>query len=287
MKIEELKNSWQSQAAKPSGRIKVMKEIQIFKNELFGEIRTLTNERGEPLFVGKDVATALGYSDPQKALKMHVDNEDKLTRQIVVSGQRRNIIFINESGLYSLILSSKLPTAKAFKRWVTAEVLPQIRRTGGYIPTKDAEGRELSDEEILMLAERIVGRTLQMLNAPNDDCLTATEVARSWGMDVAISSTTTSAAATARPRSTNESSTPRKQIAQGVYPSERFICCSCCSAAVNTFVFFYGFLLLFQELLFTFATPKQHTIIIKTIILWEVLSVQSLSAAWLASVPAN
>ena len=81
-----------------------MKEIQIFKNELFGEIRTLTNERGEPLFVGKDVATALGYSDPQKALKMHVDNEDKLTRQIVVSGQRRNTIFINESGLYALIL---------------------------------------------------------------------------------------------------------------------------------------------------------------------------------------
>ena len=161
-----------------------MKEIQIFKNELFGDIRTLTNERGEPLFVGKDVATALGYSDPQKALKMHVDNEDKLTRQIVVSGQRRNIIFINESGLYALVLSSKLPTAKAFKRWVTAEVLPQIRRTGGYIPTKDAEGRELSDEEILMLAARIVGRTLQMLNAPNDDCLTATEVARSWGMDV-------------------------------------------------------------------------------------------------------
>ena len=63
-----------------------MKEIQVFKNELFGEIRTLTNERGEPLFVGKDVAEALGYSDPQKALKMHVDNEDKLTRQIAVSG---------------------------------------------------------------------------------------------------------------------------------------------------------------------------------------------------------
>ena len=161
-----------------------MKEIQVFKNELFGEIRTLTNERGEPLFVGKDVAEALGYSDPQKALKMHVDNEDKLTRQIVVSGQRRNIIFINESGLYALVLSSKLPTAKAFKRWVTAEVLPQIRKTGGYIPTHDADGRALTNEEVLALADQIVGRTLKLVNAPCIGCLTATEVARSWGMDV-------------------------------------------------------------------------------------------------------
>jgi hypothetical protein len=130
------------------------------------------------------VAEALGYSDPQKSLKMHVDNEDKLTRQIVVSGQRRNIIFISESGLYALVLSSKLPQAKAFKRWVTAEVLPQIRRTGGYIPTHDAEGRQLSNEEVLRLAEQIVGRTLRLLNAPCMGCLTATEVARTWGMDV-------------------------------------------------------------------------------------------------------
>ena len=161
-----------------------MKEIQIFSHEMFGDIRTMTNEKGETYFVGKDVAEALGYSDPQKALKMHVDNEDKLTRQIVVSGQRRNIIFINESGLYALVLSSKLPTAKQFKRWVTAEVLPQIRKTGGYIPTKDAEGRELSYEEVLALADQIVGRTLKLVNAPCMDCLTATEVARTWGMDV-------------------------------------------------------------------------------------------------------
>ena len=161
-----------------------MKEIQIFSHEMFGDIRTMTNEKGETCFVGKDVAEALGYSDPQKALKMHVDNEDKLTRQIVVSGQRRNIIFINESGLYALVLSSKLPTAKQFKRWVTAEVLPQIRKTGGYIPTKDAEGRELSYEEVLALADQIVGRTLKLVNAPCMGCLTATEVARTWGMDV-------------------------------------------------------------------------------------------------------
>ena len=159
-------------------------ETQIFKHEQFGQIRTMLDEQGEPLFVGSDIARELGYSDPQKSLKMHVDNEDKLTRQIVVSGQRRKVIFINESGLYALILSSKLPQAKAFKRWVTSEVLPQIRRTGGYIPTKDGEGRELSAEEILERAHAIIGRTLLMLNAPNDDCLTATEVARSWGMEV-------------------------------------------------------------------------------------------------------
>ena len=161
-----------------------MQEIQIFKHEVFGEIRTMTDEKGEVFFVGKDVAEVLGYSDPQKALKMHVDDEDKLTRQIVVSGQRRNIIFINESGLYSLILSSKLPSAKAFKRWVTSEVLPQIRKTGGYIPTRDEKGKELSPEEVLARAHQIVGRTLRLLNGPNYDCLTATQVAESWGMDV-------------------------------------------------------------------------------------------------------
>ena len=92
-------------------------EIQIFKSEVFGEIRTC-QVNNQIMFVGKDVATALGYTDPQKALKMHVDNDDKLTRQIVVSGQGRRTYIINESGLYSLILSSKLPQAKAFKRRV-------------------------------------------------------------------------------------------------------------------------------------------------------------------------
>ena len=161
-----------------------MQEIQIFKNERFGEIRTTTAENGEVLFVGKDVAKVLGYRDTSDALKKHVDTEDKLTRQIADSGQRRNVIFINESGLYSLVLSSKLPQAKAFKRWVTSEVLPQIRKTGGYIPTRDEKGKELSPEEVLATAHQIVGRTLRLLNGPNCDCLTATQVAESWGMDV-------------------------------------------------------------------------------------------------------
>ena len=161
-----------------------MQETQIFKHEVFGEIRTMTDEKGEVFFVGKDVATTLGYSNTRDALRQHVDNEDKLESQITTSGQRRNVIFINESGLYSLILSSKLPQAKAFKRWVTSEVLPQIRKTGGYIPTRDEKGKELSPEEVLARAHQIVGRTLRLLNGPNCDCLTATQVAESWGMDV-------------------------------------------------------------------------------------------------------
>ena len=145
--------------------------IQIFTSDIFGEIRTcLVNN--QIMFVGKDVATALGYTDPQKALKMHVDNDDKLTRQIVVSGQGRRTYIINESGLYSLILSSKLPQAKAFKRWVTSEVLPQIRQTGGYIPTKDSDGRQLSVDEILERADAIVGNSIHILNEPAEDTLT-------------------------------------------------------------------------------------------------------------------
>ena len=91
------------------------------------------------------------YKNPSNALQVHVDEEDKTSYLIQVSGStyKANTLVINESGLYSLILSSKLPTAKAFKRWVTAEVLPQIRKTGGYIPTHDAEGRQLSNERFL------------------------------------------------------------------------------------------------------------------------------------------
>ena len=138
-----------------------MTEIQIFNHKMFGEIRTTTDEQGQPLFVGKDVAEALGYSNTRDALKKHVDSEDKDAVAIRDSiGRDQQTIFINESGLYSLILSSKLPQAKAFKRWVTSEVLPQIRKTGGYIPTKDASGRQLSDLEIMARALQIQQRTI-------------------------------------------------------------------------------------------------------------------------------
>ena len=159
-------------------------KIQIFKNDVFGEIRTMTNEKGETFFVGKDVAKALGYSKSENALATHVEKEDKADTLIQGDSQKRRMTIINESGLYSLILSSKLEQAKAFKRWVTSEVLPQIRRTGGYIPTRDKDGRRLSDDEIVERAYEIVGRTLESINDVNANCLTATQVARLWGMDV-------------------------------------------------------------------------------------------------------
>lgn len=114
-----------------------MNELEIFKNEEFGEIRTVVIEN-EPWFVGKDVAVALGYKDTADSIKRHVDNEDKLTRCFTDSGQKREMIVINESGLYSLILSSKLPKAKDFKHWVTSEVLPTIRKHGAYMTDKKA-----------------------------------------------------------------------------------------------------------------------------------------------------
>jgi prophage antirepressor-like protein len=136
------------------------------------------------MFVGKDVATALGYSNTRDALSKHVDAEDKGTVAIRDTAYETRVTLINESGLYSLILSSKLPQAKAFKRWVTAEVLPQIRKTGGYIPIRDIDGRELSNEEILDRADAIVGRTLRMVNEPAEDTLTATQVAKTFNMTV-------------------------------------------------------------------------------------------------------
>lgn len=107
-----------------------MNEIQIFKKQEFGSIRTVV-KNDEPWFAGKDVAIALGYSNPQKAIRDHIDSEDRTVNEsFTVNGTP--ITLINESGLYSLILSSKLPTAKAFKRWITHEVIPSIRKTGGY-----------------------------------------------------------------------------------------------------------------------------------------------------------
>ena len=159
------------------------KEIRIFTNEVFGEIRTC-QVNNQIMFVGKDVATALGYSNTRDALSKHVDAEDKGTVAIRDTAYETRVTLINESGLYSLILSSKLPQAKAFKRWVTAEVLPQIRQTGGYIPTRDADGRELTSEEILDRADAIVGRTLRLVNAEAEDTLTATQVAKTFNMTV-------------------------------------------------------------------------------------------------------
>lgn len=108
-----------------------MNELKIFKNEAFGEIRII-EINGEPWFVGKDVAEVLGYSNPRKAIGDHIDDEDKGVTKCDTLGGSQELTVINESGLYSLILSSKLPNAKAFKKWVTSEVLPSIRKHGLY-----------------------------------------------------------------------------------------------------------------------------------------------------------
>ena len=113
-------------------------EIQIFKNERFGEVRTMVIN-DEPWFVGKDVASVLGYQNASKAVMVHVEEEDKNTELLEAHSQNGNLsktktILINESGLYSLILSSKLPQTREFKRRVTSEVLGQTRKMGGYIP---------------------------------------------------------------------------------------------------------------------------------------------------------
>lgn len=110
-----------------------MKDLQIFRNPEFGQVRTVTLN-DDPWFVGKDIATALGYAKPENAIANHVDSDDKTSTLIQGSGSnyKSKAIIINESGLYSLILSSKLPAAKKFKHWVTSEVLPALRKTGKY-----------------------------------------------------------------------------------------------------------------------------------------------------------
>lgn len=133
-----------------------MNELKIFSSPEFGSIRTI-EQNNEVWFVGKDVADALGYERADNAIRNHVDNEDKLMHQISASGQNRNMVIINESGLYSLVLSSKLPTAKQFKRWVTSDVLPTIRKTGGYINGSEA----MSDSEIMAKALLVAQKTIE------------------------------------------------------------------------------------------------------------------------------
>ena len=115
-----------------------MQELEIFKNEEFGEIRTLMID-GEPWFVGKDIADILEYRNGSRDINRHIDEEDRRKSMIFDGNQNKETIIINESGLYSLILSSKLPNAKKFKRWVTTDILPTIRKTGGYINNDDGE----------------------------------------------------------------------------------------------------------------------------------------------------
>lgn len=123
-----------------------MNDLAIFENPEFGHIRGLKIE-GEPWFVGKDIAAALGYSDTAQAIRKHIDDEDKGVVESTTPGGKQNITIINESSLYSLMLKSKLPGAKKFKRWVTSEVLPSIRKTGAY--SMQGAGRDAPAEDAL------------------------------------------------------------------------------------------------------------------------------------------
>lgn len=130
-----------------------MNELQNFNFE-GNEVRTvLIND--EPYFVGKDIADILGYSRPDNAIRNHVDDDDKLMHQFSASGQSRNMLVINESGMYSLVLSSKLPNAKKFKRWVTNEVLPSIRKHGAYMTDEKIEEVLLNPDTIINLATQL------------------------------------------------------------------------------------------------------------------------------------
>lgn len=170
--MQNKNNSSASSSSSSSTTTTAAPEVTVFKNLVhpeFGELRTVEID-GKPWFVGKDVAAALGYSDAFGALKKHVDTEDKLVCQIDSAGQRRGATIINESGLYSLILSSKLPSAKEFKHWVTAEVLPSIRKNGAYIRNQE----NMTPAEIvargLIAAQKIIEEREKEIAHLNNRC---------------------------------------------------------------------------------------------------------------------
>ena len=172
-----------------------MNKIKIFQNQEFGAIRTISNEQGDVMFCGRDVAAALGYKKPEWAIATHVEADDSAKRGVIDSlGREQQAIFINESGLYALILSSKLDSARRFKHWVTSEVLPSIRKQGGYLVARPEE----TDEEVLARGILVMQTTLQRRAdeiarlQPKADyadevldsvsCLTTTQIAKELNM---------------------------------------------------------------------------------------------------------
>ena len=154
----------------------------VFRSKEFGQIRTCT-VKGETYFVGKDVASGLGYKNTKDALMRHVDEEDKLGARFTTSGQNREMIIINESGLYSLILSSKLESARRFKRWVTSEVLPAIRKNGRYElkqQNRVLESRNALLEEITVQQKPLTDYARTILSSTQT--VTITQIAQDYGM---------------------------------------------------------------------------------------------------------
>lgn len=140
-------------------------QVRVFDNPEFGEIRTLEMDN-QPYFVGRDVAMALGYAKPTNAISQHVDNDDTLKQGIPDNqGLVQQTTIINESGVYSLIFGSKLPQAKGFKKWVTSEVLPSIRKTGGYITSQEADTPETIMARAVVVAQETLKRHKEQLEA--------------------------------------------------------------------------------------------------------------------------
>ena len=132
-------------------------ELQVYSNAEFGSVRTTIID-GEPFFVGKDIATILRYSNPGDAINKHVDDEDKGVAKCDTPGGIQDLTVINESGLYSLILRSQLPKARQFKRWVTSEILPSIRKNGGYIANQENLTPEQIVANALIVAQNIISQ---------------------------------------------------------------------------------------------------------------------------------
>ena len=179
---------------KPFNTYCFMNQIKIFQNQEFGAIRTMSNEQGEALFCAKDVCDALGYRRSNDAVRAHVESEDAVKCSTPTTSGDQMMTYLKESGLYALILSSKLESARRFKRWVTSEVLPSIRKQGGYIATQNGE----TEAEIMQRAIEIVQTTLARRDEqiarlkPRADyadqvldsitCITTTQLAKELGM---------------------------------------------------------------------------------------------------------
>jgi len=143
-----------------------MNNLQVFNNKEFGEIRVV-EVKGEPWLVGKDVAEILGYNEPHKAIQRHVDSDDGMKHPIPTKGGIQDSWIINESGLYSLVLSSKLPNAKQFKKWVTSEVLPTIRKHGTYMTSEVIEETLTNPDFIIQLATKLKEEQEARIEAEN------------------------------------------------------------------------------------------------------------------------
>lgn len=185
-----------------------MNDLQVFTNERLGDVRVV-QIKGQPYFVGKDVAEILGYANASKALLDHVDEEDKLNNETLSSLGQRGGWLINESGLYSLILSSKLPKAKEFKRWVTSEVLPSIRKTGGYNANQNDVYKAKRLEVMMMNAKaRIMkeeNKKLElMIKNPNFKSIAKTYSASEVGVMLGVSANKIGRLATANDLKTEE-----------------------------------------------------------------------------------